>query len=726
MKNLFLSALVLLISASMLAQKAKVINNPYYEFRNTGLNTISKIETSPEETRVYIHSTFIPNWWVDFSNEEKLIDCDTKKEYKIKEVVGVKFGQKVRMPSSSDSTFVLVFPPLDQTTQSFDFNDQIFGVSLDEGKAGLKPHNLTLPIEINEWLNKEVDKCKKEPLKDYNSRDFFLEEEGRIVGYIKGYSAKSGITTGMVYLSNYLTGEDYPIVVEIQPDGRFDVMLPLISPLYSSMKIGKTWIPFYLEPGLTLGMILNWEDFLYADRYRHINYKMWDTGFKGKLAKINQQLLDFEFEDRSYFKHREQQKKMTEDELAELYTRKKEMELAKVEYYIKAWRINADKVYPILKNKIILTHAQELYSLARQRKYIARQDTTNKELQKPLPDSFYNFLRDIPLGDHALFINTEFRSFVNAYEFSELITKHTRNIKIQPPVNVYQYLIDNEPLLSKEDKEYALLASKKGKTPEEIEQMKDMQLSYKVFSERYGSTIQKWQELASAHRYKAEVPTWDDAEKELAEKYNIENNLTLDVAKVRSLKYKFENVDKGVAEEFWQDLKEGIEHPYLIATGDKLFEKVYGDNANRAYELPEGTAAEIFNNIIKPHKGKILFVDFWATSCGPCVGGIKRMKETRKEYENSKEIDFVFITDEQSSPEKNYNEFIKDQELRNTYRISGNDYLYLRQLFKFNGIPRYVVIDKEGKVMDDNFRMYNFKTELDHIMKSRSDKLTKQ
>ena len=44
-----------------------------------------------------------------------------------------------------------------------------------------------------------------------------------------------------------------------------------------------------------------------------------------------------------------------------------------------------------------------------------------------------------------------------------------------------------------------------------------------------------------------------------------------------------------------------------------------------------------FKNIIKNHKGKILFIDFWATTCGPCVATIKQMKEKRKEYKKKEE-----------------------------------------------------------------------------------------
>ena len=39
-------------------------------------------------------------------------------------------------------------------------------------------------------------------------------------------------------------------------------------------------------------------------------------------------------------------------------------------------------------------------------------------------------------------------------------------------------------------------------------------------------------------------------------------------------------------------------------------------------------------------------------------------------------------------------------------------YKYLRQLFKFNGIPRYVMLDRDGNVVDDNFPGHNAEYEI--------------
>ena len=93
------------------------------------------------------------------------------------------------------------------------------------------------------------------------------------------------------------------------------------------------------------------------------------------------------------------------------------------------------------------------------------------------------------------------------------------------------------------------------------------------------------------------------------------------------------------------------------------------------------------------------------------------MKATKAKYKKNPDIDFVFITTKNQSPEKTYSKFIKEQELINTYSIPSDDFNYLRQLFKFNGIPKYVVIAKNGEVIDDDYEMYRFNTTVDDIVK---------
>ena len=59
----------------------------------------------------------------------------------------------------------------------------------------------------------------------------------------------------------------------------------------------------------------------------------------------------------------------------------------------------------------------------------------------------------------------------------------------------------------------------------------------------------------------------------------------------------------------------------------------------------------------------------------------------------------------------------------NLFRLPEDEYNYLRQLFKFNGIPRYVMLDRDGNVVDDNFPGHNAEYEIQHYSQIKSNHL---
>ncbi|MDR0712110.1 MAG: hypothetical protein LBF67_07190, partial [Prevotellaceae bacterium] len=75
-KQIFLLCILLSLAAH-LAAKDRVIENPAYEFSTSGITHISRIELAKDETRVYIHSVFLPNWWVSFSQKDRIEDPAT-------------------------------------------------------------------------------------------------------------------------------------------------------------------------------------------------------------------------------------------------------------------------------------------------------------------------------------------------------------------------------------------------------------------------------------------------------------------------------------------------------------------------------------------------------------------------------------------------------------------------------------------------------------------------
>ena len=719
--------LLSLIAIGGIAQKRTIVN-PAYEVKNTGIDNVAKVELTDTATLLTMHITFVPHWWVTYDSTNVIRDCGTGTKYKVKRLRGGELNKYIWMPDSGDSTVVLVFPPLPASVKKIDYNKQIFGISLDQTVTPTRKPAVVSPA-IDKWIKDQLTKAPKKALETYELSSFFTEKQSRLIGCIKGYDTRLGFTTGIIYANNTLTREDYPIVVKIEPDGRFEAEIPMNMPGYTSVTFNEHQsVPFYLEPGQTLCMILDWNEFLTADRKRNIRYAFSNIEYRGALASLNKELLAYPTNSFNYQVFDKKRKTMAPLDFKADQLKEYDNNMTQYREYTQKHSLS-EKAKTILRNKIMLANANNLFNYAMSREYYAQQDSTNKMLKMPVPVYYYDFLKQIPLNEPGLLVCDEFSEFINRFEYNDLFTKSQTQFytnlnanQPKPEKNLLEYLDEEKIQISPKEREFLSIAVKQHFTDSELKQLGEMRELSKNFSEKHKEQIKEYSKkyikpLIKPKTTDNEIEIWKLKDCQLNNELNLTPNLAYEIAKVRSLNYSFKNAaSKENATELWNALKEGIKTPYLIKTGQDMLVQAFPDTKVASQALPNNAGADVFRKIINPFKGKVLFIDFWATTCGPCVAGIKQMKDTRAKYAGNPDFDFIFITDQRSSPEDNYNDFVKEQEMKNTYRISTDDFNMLRQLFRFNGIPRYVAIDKNGDVISSNFSMWNFETELGKIV----------
>ena len=107
-------------------------------------------------------------------------------------------------------------------------------------------------------------------------------------------------------------------------------------------------------------------------------------------------------------------------------------------------------------------------------------------------------------------------------------------------------------------------------------------------------------------------------------------------------------------------------------------------------------------------KGKYVYIDLWATWCGPCIMQIPFLKTLEKEYHN-KNIEFVSISSDEArrsggsweAAEKKWRDFVKERNLTGVQLWAGQD-ISFQQAYQVTGIPRFILIDKEGNIVNAN------------------------
>ena len=98
--------------------------------------------------------------------------------------------------------------------------------------------------------------------------------------------------------------------------------------------------------------------------------------------------------------------------------------------------------------------------------------------------------------------------------------------------------------------------------------------------------------------------------------------------------------------------------------------------------------------------GKVVYLDLWATWCGPCVGEIPALEKLISEMEGT---NVVFLSVSVDTDEKAWQKMLKARAMKGTHGISpGNFNAPIAKAYQVNGIPRYVLIDQEGKIANPN------------------------
>ena len=98
---------------------------------------------------------------------------------------------------------------------------------------------------------------------------------------------------------------------------------------------------------------------------------------------------------------------------------------------------------------------------------------------------------------------------------------------------------------------------------------------------------------------------------------------------------------------------------------------------------------------LKGYHGKVVLLDFWTTTCGPCIG---EMPNVKKVYDAYKDMGFDVIAVSLDKNEAELREFLKVCELPWRQIFDGQE-SPLKKLYRVRGVPSPWLIDREGKVI---------------------------
>lgn len=142
----------------------------------------------------------------------------------------------------------------------------------------------------------------------------------------------------------------------------------------------------------------------------------------------------------------------------------------------------------------------------------------------------------------------------------------------------------------------------------------------------------------------------------------------------------------------------------IDATNNVTLKSEISEFMNKLNTLSEGKHAPAFdllsasgaNKSLASFKGKYVYIDVWATWCGPCKKELPHYETLKKDYAG-KNIEFVSICVWDSK--EAWDNFLVKKELKgNQLFIAGQDNDFVNN-YMIQGVPTFILIDKEGKII---------------------------
>ncbi|MDR1516732.1 MAG: TlpA family protein disulfide reductase [Dysgonamonadaceae bacterium] len=99
-------------------------------------------------------------------------------------------------------------------------------------------------------------------------------------------------------------------------------------------------------------------------------------------------------------------------------------------------------------------------------------------------------------------------------------------------------------------------------------------------------------------------------------------------------------------------------------------------------------------------KGKVVYVDIWATWCGWCIKEFPELRKIEEEYKNRNEIVFIGVSVDDAKDHGKWKTFLSNNEMVGIQLFAGEKAEEsLSKPYKISGIPRFILVGKDGRLV---------------------------
>lgn len=693
----FLLTLTTLFVLPLTILAQRTIENPVVGARSMGTCTglfIEKIELADDATKLFL---IYYHGWKDnpfrYASGTTLRAGD--KRWKLISADGIKLDDWVFPKDDGEfiTRFVLNFEPIDNSLETIDFMESddinsfiLYDIALTDKAAEKIKRKITVPDEVRNYAQNIKDNGQSLEQNEFSMEPATIK--GTIYGFDKRtFGDRMGDVT--VYVNNPILGDQLLYTAPINPDNTYEIKVPMTTK--------------YQIVGLLVRPVIGNEIVVTAGKTVVVNYdfyqvyKPWELPdnelipyFAGENIDLNYALTNNAIRDFAMSID-------VDNDIADF-------SMAEYKDYVlnkyNTFKNNIDTVSVTKRAKELLdidmkTRAAYYLSMGRhfiERAYRSKNPNDNTYKRPETTRDYLSYPKILDMDNMMMFYSNEFQYNIRGwgYCFDDVFRKYyyLENI-LELAHNTWMNLEQYQKIPKKEQ---AILASVKKKMTDADTSRTEAE---KAFVNKYMSVVDK-------HIMDVRNQNDESADSCMNAIFGAGDSYFKDFLKLqrycRQLGQQTVVPDSIVAE--IEKMRFPFYADYVKAKNAEITAKIEAEKARGGYfvhQVGESEGDALFVDLIKDFKGKVVFIDFWNTWCGPCRQAMKQMEPMEKEFDG-KDVVFLYLADE-SSPLEEYNNTIVSMKGHH-YRLTQKQSSSLKNKWKFTGIPSYVIVGRDGMVKD--------------------------
>jgi thiol-disulfide isomerase/thioredoxin len=147
---------------------------------------------------------------------------------------------------------------------------------------------------------------------------------------------------------------------------------------------------------------------------------------------------------------------------------------------------------------------------------------------------------------------------------------------------------------------------------------------------------------------------------------------------------------------------------FISITNDPKIKEGLTTNYNNISAVEIGKPSPTFNyenqkggkTSLESLKGKYVYIDVWATWCGPCLKEIPSLQEVEEQFQG-KNIVFVSISIDNTKDREKWSNLVNKKELSGIQLLADKEWdsKFIKE-YNIQAIPRFILIDTNGNIVN--------------------------